>query len=429
LAESCGDRNIWAVANPKVFLSYSHDSQAHKAWVLQLATSLRKQGVDAVLDQWDLAPGQDLAAFMQHGIAEADRVVMVCSANYVAKAEGGVGGVGFERLIVTAEVSANTDTKKFIPITRNNLVGRKVPIFMGHRLYIDFEGDERYSESLEELARELLGMRRLEKPELGVPNFSAAPTNASAESARRDRERSLDGEWFSAQNAHADAGLAKLGFVGSMEVRSWPDYALKASQRALLTAVEDAEVHTFGWPIGITLNREEYAARPYADGVRAEVSIPLESSKTGNPSYDYWAMAVDGKFYTQLNLFEDDRSKGFLFFNTRIIRVAEALMFLSGVYAGLGVPPDASVKARFVHKGLAGRTLTASSANRHVPPRTTAESVSSFDLEFQGQQVAAGLPRLVQQVCAPMFMLFDFAVFQDVIYDDIVTRFQNGEAS
>ena len=39
--------------NPTVFISYSHDNDAHKAWVLKLATDLRSHGVNAILDQWD----------------------------------------------------------------------------------------------------------------------------------------------------------------------------------------------------------------------------------------------------------------------------------------------------------------------------------------------------------------------------------------
>lgn len=46
---------------PKVFISYSHDSQQHKDWVLRLANELRTNGIDAKLDQWDLSPGQDIA--------------------------------------------------------------------------------------------------------------------------------------------------------------------------------------------------------------------------------------------------------------------------------------------------------------------------------------------------------------------------------
>src|SRR6266550_7461551 len=100
---------------PKVFISYSHDSEDHKQWVLRLGSDLRASGIDVVLDQWDLVPGQDINLFMQNGITQAHRVIMVCSSAYVIKAEKGEGGVGYERLIVTSEVVANIDTIKFIP--------------------------------------------------------------------------------------------------------------------------------------------------------------------------------------------------------------------------------------------------------------------------------------------------------------------------
>ena len=47
---------------PKAFISYSHDSSDHKRWVAVLATKLRENGVDVILDQWDLSLGDDLYA-------------------------------------------------------------------------------------------------------------------------------------------------------------------------------------------------------------------------------------------------------------------------------------------------------------------------------------------------------------------------------
>lgn len=140
---------------PKVFISYSHDSQPHKDWVLRLASELRTNGIDAKLDQWDLSPGQDMAAFMAGGIRTADRVLLICTGPYVSKAEAGTGGVGYERLIVTAEVVGSIDTIKFIPIVRNNATARKVPDFLGARIYIDFSDDSEYPAKLEELMREI----------------------------------------------------------------------------------------------------------------------------------------------------------------------------------------------------------------------------------------------------------------------------------
>src|SRR5215470_9112860 len=147
---------IAEMAAPSVFISYSHDSEPHKRWVLKLTTDLRENGVDATLDQWELALGQDVSAFMQRGIRESDRVILVCTEKYVQKADGGSGGVGYERLVVTGELVQNIDTKKFIPIIREN-VHRKLPAFLGPRRYVDFSDDAQYAATLEELLRDLLG--------------------------------------------------------------------------------------------------------------------------------------------------------------------------------------------------------------------------------------------------------------------------------
>lgn len=68
---------------PKVFFSYSHDSGRHKDWVLTLATRLLANGVNVVLDQWDLRLGGDLPLFMESGLTEADRVLSICTNQYV----------------------------------------------------------------------------------------------------------------------------------------------------------------------------------------------------------------------------------------------------------------------------------------------------------------------------------------------------------
>lgn len=50
---------------PTLFISYSYDGDVHSSWVLQLATRLRKDGVNVILDKWHVTLGQDLASFME----------------------------------------------------------------------------------------------------------------------------------------------------------------------------------------------------------------------------------------------------------------------------------------------------------------------------------------------------------------------------
>ena len=47
------------VEEPKVFISYSWSKQKTQDDVIELATRLMHDGVDVVLDKWDLKEGQD----------------------------------------------------------------------------------------------------------------------------------------------------------------------------------------------------------------------------------------------------------------------------------------------------------------------------------------------------------------------------------
>jgi len=422
--------------SPSVFISYSHDSSEHKAWVLRLATDLRAAGIDASLDQWDLAPGQDVAAFMQHGITSADRVLLICSDAYVTKADGGLGGVGYERLIVTAEVVESIETKRFIPLVRNNPSATKTPKFLGPRLYIDFSLDGKYASSLDSLCRELLGAPINTKPPLGrnpfsgeIPKVSLPARHVGPTGAGDEGEPVLGGRWFETQRQTADKGISALGISGLMELRFALHDPVSKSQLELLNAVRAAEIQTFGWPIGIVLdNRDEYRPRPFGDGIRAEVSM-ANDPMYGKKSYDYWALAKNGDFYLLQNLFEDMRDEGKIFFNTRIVRVTEALLFANGLYSKLGVPPETRLSVRVGHRGLGGRILTSTGARRHVSPKRCVEQNSESEIVTILGSMRDMLVADVQRLLEPMFMLFEFAQFDDKVYLDIVRRFEKGEST
>ena len=155
---------------PQVFISYSHDDRIHKNWVLQLATRLRNNGVNVLLDQWHLRLGSDLASFMERGLSESNRVLCICSKNYVDKANAGKGGTGYEKQIITGELLVDQNTNWIIPVIRNNKGRRKTPIFLGSKLYIDFENDLLYESNYLELLRDLL-----DEPVLPVPPIGKNP--------------------------------------------------------------------------------------------------------------------------------------------------------------------------------------------------------------------------------------------------------------
>jgi len=155
---------------PKVFVSYSHDSTEHKQWVLKFATTLRERSIDAILDQWELKPGDDLPHFMETQLEKADYALMICTEQYVAKANTGTGGVGYEKMIMTSTMLQRIDSNKVIPIIRQ--AGTKhVPSFLKTKIYVDFSKDEDVEYAFDELLRVLLNAPLFEKPEIGANPF------------------------------------------------------------------------------------------------------------------------------------------------------------------------------------------------------------------------------------------------------------------
>lgn len=429
------DRRRNAMAAPTVFISYSHDSPAHKAWVLRLASDLQSNGVEVTLDQWDLRLGQDLSMFMQRGISASDRVLLVCTETYVEKAEAGTGGVGYERLIVTAEVVASIDTRKFVPIVRDNLRPIKVPAFLGPRLYADFSDDAQYNAQLETLLRDLLNNPMAAKPPLGSSPFSgeAAPPSVPARAVGStgltgSGIRLLDEGWFEGEADRAKNGASALGIVAYMELRFALHEEIAKSQIELLTAVERSEIKTFGWPIGVTLQREEYRPRPHVDGIKAEISINKDTP-SGRVSYDYWAARNSGDFFLLQSLFEDQRVENSIFFNTRIVRITEALLFASNFYTELGVSGETKLSIRVSHHGFRGRILSTSGTRFMSPDHFSQEDESHVEIVVTLGEIREKLVEYVRSIAGPLFMLFDFQVFPDEIYTDIVRRFEKGEVS
>lgn len=178
-----------------------------------------------------------------------------------------------------------------------------------------------------------------------------------------------DEGWLDRHRAAAREGISKIGLTGLTEVRhalSPPKPNAIASE--LLEVAEQAQIHTFGWPIGVVLHTDQ-RPRPVSDGILAEIPAPA--------SYDYWSLRRNGDFYLLQSLFEDRHRPGSIFYDTRIIRVTEALLHCARVYARLGAPATSVVHFAVFHSGLKNRLLS-----RAVPgvglPRKSIEAKSEL---------------------------------------------------
>lgn len=158
---------------PKTFISYSWTSASHAEWVLRLATELRENGVDVVLDKWDLKEGNDAVQFMEQMVTDRDieKVVVVLDSGYVHKADKREGGVGTETQIISAEVYNKTDQTKFVAVlSERDAEGRPyLPIFLKSRIWIDLSDPNEYAQNFEQLLRWIYGKPLNVKPDIGTP--------------------------------------------------------------------------------------------------------------------------------------------------------------------------------------------------------------------------------------------------------------------
>lgn len=157
--------------HPKLFISYSWDSNEHKQWVKKLATDLQHHGVDVILDQWDARLGNDLAFFMEQGLTESQLVVCICSDQYVEKANQQKGGVGYEKRIMSADLISESNKDFIIPIIRNNY-NKTLPTFLKGLKYADFSDDARYVTVYGELLARIYNEDLKLKPTLGSNPFT-----------------------------------------------------------------------------------------------------------------------------------------------------------------------------------------------------------------------------------------------------------------
>jgi SEFIR domain len=159
------------MSEPKLFISYCWSSTEHEEWVLRLGTELRENGVDVILDKWDLKEGNDANAFMEKMVSDEEikKVILVIDDQYSEKANKRTGGVGTETQIISSEVYESVDQNKFVAViaNRDHEGNAKLPIFYKSRIYIDLSDEELYGKNFEQLLRWVYGKPLNIKPDLG----------------------------------------------------------------------------------------------------------------------------------------------------------------------------------------------------------------------------------------------------------------------
>lgn len=159
-----------SIATKKVFISYSWKVQEK---VIELAQRLISNGIDVILDVYDLKEGQDKYAFMEQSVNDpsVDKVLIICDRSYMEKANDRSGGVGDETVIISPEIYGQMKQEKFIPIAFEvDEEGKAcIPHYLKTRIYIDLTTeDDRYETEYEKLLRNIYQKPVHKKPALGA---------------------------------------------------------------------------------------------------------------------------------------------------------------------------------------------------------------------------------------------------------------------
>lgn len=172
--------------NPKVFISYSWDNEDHKSWIRVLGEKLQQNGVLTNIDQWNVHPGIDLPNYMETSIRDADYVILVCTPNYSVKANLLKGGVGYEKMVVTGEIFANSSApKKFVPIIRLGTPQESLPSYLKSKLFIDFRDNASFDKNFTKLLRHIFEEPEFKAPVLGERPSTFPLSNDSQSSNRK----------------------------------------------------------------------------------------------------------------------------------------------------------------------------------------------------------------------------------------------------
>lgn len=250
--------------------------------------------------------------------------------------------------------------------------------------------------------------------------------------------RKLDEEWLARHRQAAINGLSAAGLNGFMEIYHFsPDVVIERSQRELLVAATQSQVHTLGRPIGQVLaDSPETKPKSISEGIVANFSTPRQTAFGPGRMFDYWTLTKGGDFFSVTSLPSDhldsDRSRPALYFNMCIMQATEALLHCENLYRALGIDPRAHVQMTIRYEGLRGRKLSSSSPARHlgvVAGENILEDEVSTTVTFQLGEIKSSAVPIVQRFCEPLFIVFDYSVVPFEIYRDIVNDFVNGKTS
>jgi len=158
----------------RIFISHTSNTDEAVEWVENLALFLIDNGIQARLDKFHLRRGMDLPQWMCNELSLAQKVIIVCDETYKLKADGRLGGVGWETMIIQGDV-ANLPpaSTKYQVIVRTDDIQKGMPLYLKTKYAFHAPPSDKADSFQNELLRELLDLpldERIETREFSVLN-------------------------------------------------------------------------------------------------------------------------------------------------------------------------------------------------------------------------------------------------------------------
>jgi len=156
----------------RVFISHTSKSEDEVEWVKQLALFLIDHGVHARLDKFHVRRGMDLPQWMCNELALANKVIVICDEAYKRKADGRLGGVGWETMIIQGDLAnLPPDSTKYQVVVRGEDLTLGLPLYLKTRYAFHAPGCDASQSFRNELLREILDLpldERIEAKEFAL---------------------------------------------------------------------------------------------------------------------------------------------------------------------------------------------------------------------------------------------------------------------
>jgi len=143
--------------NVRVFISHTSKDDEAVDWVKSLALYLLDQGIQARLDRFHLRRGMDLQQWMCNELSMARKVIVVCDEAYKQKADGRLGGVGWETMIIQGDMaSLPADSTKYQVVVRAPELDKGLPLYLRTKYAFHISNKLQDDVFKQELVKELL---------------------------------------------------------------------------------------------------------------------------------------------------------------------------------------------------------------------------------------------------------------------------------